>query len=457
VLRELAEKARVHVVSAALPPGESSLPIGAGVTGEGVDWLWHPYPLSFIPGATSVARIAFALAGRPFDAVHFADRDRELGRAALRRVAEGSVDVVIAVGPGVTASVRSCGVPVIAVNPERSEAQVPQAGRARAAVHALDHWAAQRQARRAYRLPVDVVAASDLVDAATRVRPGAAARPRTTSTPHSASIVIPTANRPTLLRESLRAVAAAANRVPGTEVIVVEQGSRAASEICAAAGIDAVVVHDDGRGASRARNLGAIRASGDLVLFTDDDCLVPDTWVADHLAAFDDDTVVGTFGAVTGLTRAVSAEDPVARARRHRRGALPWHVGHGSNMAVRRDVLIAAGGWDERIGPGTELTAGEDADLIVRLLDGEFVVRSGVGAPVSHIEWRSKEADAENLRAYEFGAGVWIGKALRGSGSSAFSYVRARRRLFRMQRETSDSPPAVGAFLRGMAHGLRLR
>ena len=266
----------------------------------------------------------------------------------------------------------------------------------------------------------------------------------------SASIVIATKDRPELVAQSVPAAVAAAAKVPGTEVIVLAQGDPPPAIP------GAVVVTDAGRGASRARNLGAERASGEIVLFTDDDCVVPDSWVADHVAAMEGD-VAATFGLVEGLSRS-AGDDPIARPRLHRDGALPWHVGHGSNMAVRRDVLLAVGGWDDRIGPGTSLPAGEDADLIVRLL-AAGPVRSGVGAPVRHIDWRSDEDNAANLRAYELGAGTWIGKALRARGRDGWGYVRGRRRLHRMRWRQGDRIAVAGAvatFVRGLARGYRL-
>jgi GT2 family glycosyltransferase len=246
-------------------------------------------------------------------------------------------------------------------------------------------------------------------------------------------------------------------------VVIVEQGQPAAAALCAQLGVEASVIADSERGASRARNVGARCSHGDALLFTDDDCVVPETWVRDHLDALADGTVDAAFGAVTGLSRTEGA-DPTALSRVHRHASLPWHVGHGSNMAVRRSAFDAVGGWDDRLGPGTGRPAGEDADLIVRLLAAGFAVRSGVGSPVVHMDWRTGDEQRRNLQAYDLGAGVWIGKVLRTQGRRiGLRYVRARRRLFADRRRQAEGLGArvtvfhaMLTFVRGLVRGYRL-
>jgi GT2 family glycosyltransferase len=243
------------------------------------------------------------------------------------------------------------------------------------------------------------------------------------------SVVVATAGRPDLLRQTLPSLAASVKRVPGTELLIVEQRGKTAEELCKELDVGAVVIRDAGLGASRARNIGSERAAGEVVLFTDDDCVVPDAWVEDHQQAHAAASVVASCGAVQGLTRAPTGDDLTALVAVHRRGAAPWTIGHGSNIAVRRSALAAIGGWDERMGPGTTRPAGEDADLIFRLLrEGDIV--SGVGAPVLHVDWRNAAENVRNLRTYELGAGAWIGKALRNQGvTKAYPLVTGRLRL----------------------------
>jgi hypothetical protein len=134
-------------------------------------------------------------------------------------------------------------------------------------------------------------------------------------------------------------------------------------------------------------------------------------------------------------------------------------------MAMRRDAFFAIGGFDERFGPGAPHSViCEDADLIVRLLHADGVAVSGTGQPVRHLEWRSRDEDYRNLRAYERGAGAWIGKLYRHDSRSARPYLRQRVQLLADRvREFPGIRAAplpvllsLGAFVRGLAFGLRL-
>jgi len=338
-----------------------------------------------------------------------------------------------------------------------------------------DPEAAAVRARAAKPIPLQYSAASagrkleawwEATIATAADRPAASAATDTTSalTP-TASVVICTRNRPDLLRTCLESIRGAAEDVPGTQVIVVEQGEPSAAGVCASAGVDATVVTDAGVGASRARNIGIRSATGDVVLFTDDDCEVPSDWIRRHLEVLQVPDVVGSFGPVTGI-RYIEENDPVAMPARHRRGSVPWHIGHASNMAVRRSALEAVGGFDERMGPGTaRAVAGEDSDLIARLLRTRSLLVSGTGLPVRHIAWRSSGQRRENLIAYEHGAGAWIGKALRTEPASAISYLRDRIQL---QKDTVEYAKGsengsvsrsafVRAFARGLVAGIRMK
>jgi glycosyltransferase involved in cell wall biosynthesis len=247
-------------------------------------------------------------------------------------------------------------------------------------------------------------------------------------------VAVCTADRPQLLAASLPSFVAAIEAAGDSELLVVEQGGTASRALVEGAGGRYVAM--EGRGVSRGRNVAILAATGDLVLFTDDDCEVPPTWIVDHRRAVSEPGVDGSFGVVTGLPREGEA-DPVARVRQLRSGAPPWDVGHSSNMAVARRALIDVGGFDERIGPGSGgVPAGEDADLIARLLAAGYTLATGTGQPVRHAPWRTDEEQASTLLAYERGAGVWLGAALRARRAATARHLRQRGRMIR-QRDAS--------------------
>ncbi len=95
-------------------------------------------------------------------------------------------------------------------------------------------------------------------------------------------------------------------------------------------------------GLSAARNSGWRSARGDIVAFTDDDCLAEPGWLAAVARAFaEHPEALGVVGKtmtfperVTPLTHQVVV-------------AGPNKIYHGCNMAYRREALSAVGGFDE--------------------------------------------------------------------------------------------------------------
>ena len=93
------------------------------------------------------------------------------------------------------------------------------------------------------------------------------------------SVVIPTYNRWELLQQALESVREQTYR--DIEVIVVDDGSTDATrEVVAASPLKPIYLFQNNRGRGAARNLGVMRASGELVAFLDSD----DLWHRDRLA-----------------------------------------------------------------------------------------------------------------------------------------------------------------------------
>ena len=278
-----------------------------------------------------------------------------------------------------------------------------------------------------------------------------------------ATAIVCTRDRISLLERVIGSLGVAVAAVAGAELVIVQQGAGDVESVCRQAGVQARVIHDDGVGVSRARNRGWRAARGEVVAFTDDDCEVPPSWLEDHMRALAEPSVIVSCGQVSGLSRYGGATtevwDQTAVEARHRLGARPWDIGHAANLAARRDALVAVGGFDERLGPGgARVRAGEDADLLVRLLQvGD--ARAGVGEPVVHVDWRTPDDHARVLVDYEVGAGAWIGKLGTAHPRAAASMLRARMRMLRTSSPWRDKQSAIAhraALARGLAIGLWL-
>jgi GT2 family glycosyltransferase len=174
-----------------------------------------------------------------------------------------------------------------------------------------------------------------------------------------------------------------AQTVQDFEVVIVGQGPSAELTALGArlAAEDPRIryVHLDRTGAARARNAAVVAASGDIIAFLDDDCEAAPTWLEEILAAFDADPSIGAIGGavvapdVTGRRFcACPAYDPAEVVYDP---GLTWRQPPtgwgwiGANFAIRREVFLSVGSFDEQLGPGTRFPVAEDTDLLFRLED----------------------------------------------------------------------------------------
>lgn len=101
------------------------------------------------------------------------------------------------------------------------------------------------------------------------------------------SVIIPHLEQPGFLRECLRSLSRQENLTDEVEIIVVDNGSRVPpGELCAEFGARLLTQPVPGPGP--ARNLGAARASGELLAFIDADCIAAPDWLAEIAKYFRD-------------------------------------------------------------------------------------------------------------------------------------------------------------------------
>lgn len=154
---------------------------------------------------------------------------------------------------------------------------------------------------------------------------------------------------------------------PGLEALVRAAGAR--------------YVAEPARGLDCARNAGLLAAAGDVVAYTDDDCLPPSSWLAALPAAFAAPQVVAVTGPAPAQTMRTAAQLRLELAGGFVRGwARELHtpgnrpptgaaaVGVGAAMAVRRAALHEIGGFAPELDAGTPARSGGDVLALAQLL-----------------------------------------------------------------------------------------
>jgi glycosyltransferase involved in cell wall biosynthesis len=157
--------------------------------------------------------------------------------------------------------------------------------------------------------------------------------------------------------------------------------------------------------ANHARNMGLRQARGAIVAFPDDDCILP-PGVLDRVAAAFTDV---TLAVLTGP--AVSPEGELSSGRwRTDRGAITlanlWTSVIEFNLFLRRDVALAVGGFDERMGPGTPWGSAEGNDLVARAIRSGYRALYDPALRIIHPDKRLTPIAVERARLYGAGLGV---------------------------------------------------
>ena len=197
----------------------------------------------------------------------------------------------------------------------------------------------------------------------------------------SISVVIPAYNSHRTILDCVQACQR--QTLAPLEIIVVDDGS-SDGPYPQISGLDGVsVLRQQNMGPAAARNYGARIARGDIIAFTDADCIPRETWLESLANVLADDSSCASVGGIYGianphswLARAVHEE---IRDRHSRFGETVDFLG-SFNLAVRRKAFLGVGGFDSAF----RHASGEDNDLSYRLQDAGGVLRFTPLAEVLH-------------------------------------------------------------------------
>lgn len=207
---------------------------------------------------------------------------------------------------------------------------------------------------------------------------------------HDVSVIVATRNRRELLGELIESILACDPQP--AEVVVVDDGSETplqSESLPVHRSIRLHVVRSESSvGPGAARNRGVHASRGDVLMFTDDDCIVRPGWVGAFVRVLDEssDTFLG------GLGGRVLARDTdiFSRYFEHHRileprphdamhpRRIPYLV--TANCAIRREAFMRAGGFDGRI----PAAGGEDAALSMRMVARGYHLEHVSEAVVAH-------------------------------------------------------------------------
>jgi glycosyltransferase involved in cell wall biosynthesis len=215
------------------------------------------------------------------------------------------------------------------------------------------------------------------------------------------AVVIPAYNAERTIAETLKALRAQAG-IRDFEVIVADNGSTDRTpEIARELG--AKVVFESKRGPSAARNRGVAATDAPIIAHLDSDTVPSRRWLASLVRPFEDRNTVIVAGNTQCYPPQTPAERYVAQSglyftpRALSREQFPFAP--SLNMAVRRDAVLAAGGWAE------DMMTGEDVDFSHRVTRAFGTgIAYAEDALLYHRTRADRQALIEQARSYGRGA-----------------------------------------------------
>ncbi len=185
-----------------------------------------------------------------------------------------------------------------------------------------------------------------------------------------ASVIIPVYNSEKTIKKTLEALLNQ-NFDEGYEIIIVDDGSSDKTvEICKKIAkkskIPIRIFENEHHGPAWQRNFGAKKARGEIIVFTDSDCIPDKNWLKEMVKPFKDG-IVG----VQGTYRTANIDSWVARfegyeiEKRHEKMKKEENIDFIGTFsaAYRRDIFLKFGGFDISF----PIASGEDPELSYRI------------------------------------------------------------------------------------------
>lgn len=214
------------------------------------------------------------------------------------------------------------------------------------------------------------------------------------------SIIIPTLNREEKIIQCLKSLSA--NKK--AEIIVLDQNNNTSYKLKQYLHKQTTIkyIKTNTKNKSKALNKAISASKGDIIAFTDDDCIVSQNWVKEIRSSF---TTHLDISCITGNTYPFGSIElsacPPTIARKNALFTKPQYhtvIGYGNNFAIRKSVFTSVGIFKTWLGPGSIGSNCEDGEIILRLLTHKRKILHNEDMIVYH----NKNLDSEAYKNQQY-------------------------------------------------------
>ena len=230
-----------------------------------------------------------------------------------------------------------------------------------------------------------------------------------TLAPVSLSIIIPTYNRKDRLKQCLGVLLNQSYPHNKYEIIIVDDGSTDGTEeaIKNINKPNITYIKQQNKGAGAAINTGAKMANGDILAFTEDDCVVSNNWVDTITDLFNKYPQTAAFaGECVDLFYRKQEESNVPcncdDFKKMRLNRISTYIGNGS-FAIKKEIFEKIGGYDE------SFRVQEDCEFNIRLLKQGYEIFISPKLKAAHYT----DHRIKNVFKKAFDFGVWQASLLK--------------------------------------------
>jgi len=186
-------------------------------------------------------------------------------------------------------------------------------------------------------------------------------------------------------------------------------------------------------GLSYARNFAIKNVKTNVVIFTDDDCVVEKDWIYAIWGMYKKyPNIVGLYGRVLPYGSGDDSKFCHAVIDRgdeyvYSRPIIPYKkLGHGNNMSFKIGVFKKVGLFNEHLGVGSKLKSGEDTDMVYRILRRGLLLAYSPNPLVYHDSWVPFSQALKMDFGYITGSVIIFVKYLLRGERSALKYLFGR-------------------------------